>query len=112
MTQPTKSKTINTIPLKGVVNKQLNSISKKKMTLKTAASRIPKKDFTIDDLHKDQQQELSKRRYEKELKKLFLELVKLQEWVVTTKARIVIIFRISEITRMGSNNKGSYSNYF
>jgi polyphosphate kinase 2 len=92
MTQPTKSKTINNIPLKGVVNKQLNNISKKKMTLKSAASRAPKKDFTIDDLHKDQQQELSKRRYEKELKKLFLELVKLQEWVVTTKARIVIIF--------------------
>ncbi len=92
MTQASKSKTINTIPLKGVVNKQLNSISKKKMTLKSAASRASKKDFTIDDLHKDQQQELSKRRYEKELKKLFLELVKLQEWVVTTKARVVIIF--------------------
>ena len=62
MTQATNSKTINTIPLKGVVNKQLNSISKKKMTLKSAASRVPKKDFTIDDLHKKQQQE---RRYDK-----------------------------------------------
>ena len=92
MTQPAKSKTKNTIPLKGVVNKPLSNTSKKKMTLKSATSRDLQKDFTIDDLHNDQQQELSKRRYEKELKKLFLELAKLQEWVVTTKDRIVIIF--------------------
>jgi len=37
-------------------------------------------------------QELSKRRYEKELKKLQLELVKLQQWVVLTKARVLVIF--------------------
>ena len=79
MTQPAKSKTKNTIPFKGVVNKPLSNTSKKKMTLKSATSRDPQKGFTIDDLHNDQQQELSKRRYEKELKKLFLELVKLQE---------------------------------
>ena len=80
MTQPAKSKTKNTIPFKSGVNKPLSNTSKKKMTLKSASSRAPEKDFTIDDLHKSQQQELSKRRYEKELKKLFLELVKLQEW--------------------------------
>ena len=82
MTQPTKSKTINTIPLKGVVNKPLNNTSKKKRILKSAASRAPQKDFTIDDLHQNQQQELSKRRYEKELKKLFLK-------VVTQPAKVV-----------------------
>jgi polyphosphate kinase 2 len=92
MTQSVKSKTKNIIPFKSVDNKPLNNTSKKKRILKSAALRAPQKDFTIDDLHKDQKQELSKRRYEKELKKLFLELVKLQEWVVTTKARIVIIF--------------------
>ena len=90
--QSTKIKTKNITPPKVGVNKKLNITSKKKKILKSAALRAPQKDFTIDDLHKDQKQELSKRRYEKELKKLFLELVKLQEWVVTTKARIVIIF--------------------
>ena len=75
MKQSTKSKTISTIPFKSGVNKQLSNASKKKKILKAAVSRAPEKDFTIDDLHKSQQQELSKRRYEKELKKLFLELV-------------------------------------
>ena len=67
MKQSTNSKTINTIPFKGVVNKQLSNASKKKMILKAAVSRAPEKDFTIDDLHKSQQQELSKRRYEKDV---------------------------------------------
>ena len=48
--------------------------------------------FTHDDLHKQPREELSKKQYEKELKKLFLELIKLQEWVTTTKARVVVIF--------------------
>jgi polyphosphate kinase 2 len=43
-------------------------------------------------LHKHQQAELSKKRYEKELKKLFLELIRLQEWVTTKQARVVVIF--------------------
>jgi polyphosphate kinase 2 len=92
MAQSTKIKTKNIASPKVGVNKKLNVTSKKKRILKSATPRGPKKDFTIDDLHKNQQQELSKRRYEKELKNLFLELVKLQEWVVTTKARVVIIF--------------------
>ena len=52
MTQSTKSKTINTIPLKGVVNKPLNNTSKKKRILKSAALRALQKDFTIDDFIK------------------------------------------------------------
>jgi polyphosphate kinase 2 len=48
--------------------------------------------LTYDDLHKQPREELSKKQYEKELKKLFLELIKLQEWVTTTKARVVVIF--------------------
>jgi polyphosphate kinase len=48
--------------------------------------------FTHDDLHKQPREELSKKQYEKELKKLFLELIKLQEWVITTKTRVVVIF--------------------
>jgi len=48
--------------------------------------------FTHEDLHKQPREELSKKQYEKELKKLFLELIKLQEWVTTTKARVVVIF--------------------
>jgi polyphosphate kinase 2 (PPK2 family) len=92
MAQSTKTKTKNTAAPKVEFNKKLNINSKKKKIIKSAASRAAQKDFTIDDLHQNQQQELSKRRYEKELKNLFLELVKLQEWVVTTKARVVIIF--------------------
>ena len=48
--------------------------------------------FTLDDLHKGQQSKLSKKAYEQELKRLFLELIKLQEWVVETRARVVVIF--------------------
>lgn len=48
--------------------------------------------LTHDDLHKTPSAELSKKQYEKALKKLFLELIKLQEWVTTTKARVVVIF--------------------
>ncbi|MFN5142974.1 MAG: polyphosphate kinase 2, partial [Burkholderiales bacterium] len=48
--------------------------------------------FTHDDLHQQPREELSKKRYEKELKHLFLELIKLQEWVTTTKARVVVVF--------------------
>ena len=48
--------------------------------------------ITHDDLHKQPREELSKKHYEKELKKLYLELIKLQEWVSTTKARVVVIF--------------------
>ncbi len=47
---------------------------------------------THDDVHKQPREELSKKQYEKALKKLFLELIKLQEWVTTTKARVVVIF--------------------
>jgi len=48
--------------------------------------------FAHDDLHQQPREELSKKRYEKELKNLFLELIKLQEWVTTTKARVVVVF--------------------
>ena len=48
--------------------------------------------ITHDDLHKQPREELSKKHYEKELKKLYLELIKPQEWVSTTKARVVVIF--------------------
>ena len=60
----------------------------------SASSKLPTEAevFTHDDLHKQPLKKLSKKRYEKELKKLFLELVKLQEWVTTTKARVVVIF--------------------
>ena len=51
-----------------------------------------KASFTLDDLHKGQRTKLSKKSYESELKKLFLELIKLQEWVVDTKARVVVLF--------------------
>jgi len=51
-----------------------------------------KASFTLDDLHKGQKNKLSKKAYESELKKLFLELIKLQEWVVESKARVVVIF--------------------
>ena len=71
MAQSTKIKTKNTTAPKVVVNKKLNITSKKKKILKSTASRTPLKDFTIDDLHQNQQQELSKRRYEKELKNYF-----------------------------------------
>jgi hypothetical protein len=37
--------------------------------------------FTDDVLNKHQRAEFSQKRYEKELKKLFLELIKPQEWV-------------------------------
>jgi len=48
--------------------------------------------ITHDDLHKQPREELSKKQYERELKKLYLELIKLQEWVTTTQARVVVIF--------------------
>ena len=48
--------------------------------------------FSHDDLHSQAQQELPKKDYEKALKDLQLELVKLQEWVVTTKARVIVVF--------------------
>jgi len=48
--------------------------------------------LTQNDMHNEPLEKLSKKRYNKELKKLFLKLVQLQEWVTTTKARVVIIF--------------------
>ena len=56
------------------------------------SSRHDSTHVTHDDLHKQPREELSKKHYEKELKKLYLELIKLQEWVSTTKARVVVIF--------------------
>jgi len=56
------------------------------------SSRHDAAHVTHDDLHKQPREELSKKHYEKELKKLYLELIKLQEWVSTTKARVVVIF--------------------
>jgi len=92
MTHSTKRKTKKIDSPKGSANKKLNRTSKKGIALKSSTANPNPQDFMIDDLHKDQKQELSKQCYEKELKKLFLELVKLQEWVVTTKVRVVIIF--------------------
>ena len=56
------------------------------------SSRHDAAHVTHDDLHKQPREELSKKQYEKELKKLYLELIKLQEWVTTTQARVVVIF--------------------
>jgi len=56
------------------------------------SSRHDAAHVTHDDLHKQPREELSKKQYERELKKLYLELIKLQEWVTTTQARVVVIF--------------------
>ena len=61
---------------------------KKKSKKSDAVSGDDKRDKTAVG----QDQKLGKKEYEAELFKLQVELVKLQEWVKTTKARIVIIF--------------------
>lgn len=48
--------------------------------------------MNLDDFHSQKMSELTSKRYEKELKKLQIELVKMQDWVATTKAKVVIIF--------------------
>ena len=70
MTQSTKRKAKKIDSPKGSANKKLNRPSKKRITLKSSTANPNPQDFTIDDLHKEQKQNLSKQRYEKELKKL------------------------------------------
>jgi polyphosphate kinase 2 len=81
--------------LKKDATKQDKGKFKKSGVLSTGldeSSRHDSTHVTHDDLHKQPREELSKKQYEKELKKLYLELIKLQEWVTTTQARVVVIF--------------------
>jgi len=89
----TKAEKSELKPKEGLPKIQTGKREKKQATLApTPLAQPDTGNFTHDDLHKHQREELSKKRYEKELKRLFLELVKLQEWVSTTKARVVVVF--------------------
>ena len=68
------------------------------------SSRHDAAHVTHDDLHKQPREELSKKQYEKELKKLFLELIKLQEWVTTTRAFVVVTHSCSLISSKKSKS--------
>lgn len=60
------------------------------------AKRMSKKDFEerykMEDLHGSKVPVIRKKYYEEELKRLQIELVKLQEWVKQEKLKVVIIF--------------------
>jgi polyphosphate kinase 2 len=53
---------------------------------------MDKKKINLDELHAKKLEELSPKIYKKELKRLQIELVKMQDWVATTKAKVIIIF--------------------
>lgn len=53
---------------------------------------MDKKKINLDELHSRKLEELSPKLYKKELKRLQIELVKMQDWVATTKAKVIIIF--------------------
>jgi len=48
--------------------------------------------INLDEFHSKSIGELAPKHYQKELKKLQIELVKMQDWVSTTKAKVVVIF--------------------
>ena len=53
---------------------------------------MTKKKINLDELHSNKLEELSPKLYKNELKRLQIELVKMQDWVATTKAKVIIIF--------------------
>lgn len=53
---------------------------------------MSKKKIDLEDFHSQTLEELSPQLYKKELKRLQIELVKMQDWVATTKAKVIIIF--------------------
>ena len=80
-------------PKEELYKKQRRKFERKQAPLFAAPlARADTGNFTHDDLHKQPREELSKKQYEKKLKRLFFELIKLQEWVITTKSRVVVIF--------------------
>ena len=48
--------------------------------------------MSLEEFHAQQQNVLTQKRYNHEMKMLDIELVQLQRWVVETKARVVVIF--------------------
>jgi polyphosphate kinase 2 len=48
--------------------------------------------MSLEEFHAQQQNGLTQKRYNHEMKMLDIELVQLQRWVVETKARVVVIF--------------------
>ena len=50
------------------------------------------KKISLDDFHGKELAELNSKVYAKELKRLQIELVKMQEWVSVTNAKVIVIF--------------------
>ena len=48
--------------------------------------------MSLDEFHAQQQEGLTQKRYNHEMKMLDIEMIQLQRWVVETKARVVVIF--------------------
>lgn len=66
-------------------------MSKKKISKKEKAEHD--KDYDVHgDIKADKREKLSKKVYEKEIEKLAIELVKLQEWVKQKKLKVIVVF--------------------
>jgi polyphosphate kinase 2 len=59
---------------------------------KKGKSAVAKKDDLYHDIEQEKKEKLGRKEFEKELRKLDIELIKLQEWVKAKKLKVVIVF--------------------
>jgi len=59
---------------------------------KKAKSTVSKKDDLYHDIEQEKREKLGHKEFDKQLLKLEIELVKLQEWVKTNKLKVVVVF--------------------
>ena len=70
----------------------LTDLNRSIFKITTGLNMKNNKKISLDDFHKKELTELNSKVYAKELKKLQIELVKMQEWVSVTNAKVIVIF--------------------
>lgn len=96
---------VSSVKAEGVVGKRKSSKHKKKAKKKSAPAEPAFRHDNGLRIEGEPAKKLSKKIYNRELKRLQLELVKLQEWVLQTELKVVVIFEGRDAAGKGGTIK-------
>jgi len=96
----TKKKTVEKVVRKRAEDKKKPPVEKKP-TLKAETQSL-KSDSAAGDIKKKNSKKLKKKKYDRELAKLQIELVKLQEWIKNKGLKVIVIFEGRDAAGKGS----------